>query len=211
MDERNTGPGPRPKVARLLEKYELDGVGDELEAQWTHPENRKSLRTLAESFNERLVRTALEDAGVDTITEDVGYLYDLLRTETGSRGEQLQARRRLERAGVDVETLTDEFVSYGAIRSYLTGYRNASLPETTDDEVRMTERRAIEGLRQRTVAVTESKLARLRETDRLELGSHHVLTSVQVVCEECQTQYDVVKLLEAGGCECDTTEGTLEG
>lgn len=205
MDERDSGPGPMPKVARLLEKYDLEGVGDELEARWTHPDDRTSLRALAESFNERLVRAALEDAGVETITEDVGHLYALLRGETGSRGEQLQARRRLERAGVDVETLTDEFVSYGAIRSYLTGYRDASLPETNDDEVRRKERRAIEGLRQRTVAVTESKLARLQNTDRLDLGTHRVLANVQVVCEDCHSQYDVAELLEGGGCECATS------
>ncbi|SDK06666.1 rod-determining factor RdfA [Natronorubrum texcoconense] len=203
MDERNRSPGPRPKVARLIEEYDLTGVGDELEAQWTHPDDRKSLRTLADSFNERLLRASLEAERVDTLTEDVGHLYELLSEQTGSRGEQLQARRRLERVGIDVEMLIDEFVSYGAVRSYLTGYRDASLPETTDGDVRRTERNAIEGLRQRTVAVTESKLARLRATDRLDIGSHRVLTNVQVVCEDCHSQYDVSELLEAGGCDCN--------
>ncbi|ELY43769.1 rod-determining factor RdfA [Natronorubrum tibetense] len=203
MDERNRSPGPMPKVARLLEKYDLEGVGDELEAQWTHPDDRKSLRALADSFNERLLRASLDAERIDTITEDVGHLYELLDRTTGSRGEQLQARRRLERDGVDVETLVDDFVSYGAIRSYLTSYRDASLPETTDGDVRRTERNAIEGLRQRTVAVTESKLARLRNTDRLDIGSHRVLANVQVVCEDCHSQYDISELLEAGGCDCD--------
>lgn len=202
MDERPPTPGPQPKVPKLIEKYDLEGVGDELEAHWTHPDERKSLRALAESFNERLLRAALEDADVETVTEDVGHLYQLLGEEAGSRGEQSQAKRRLERAGIDVETLTDEFVSYGAIRSYLTEYRDASLPETTDDEVRRTERRAIDGLRERTLTVTESKLARLRHTDRLELGSHRVLVTVQVVCEDCHEQYDAAELVERGGCSC---------
>lgn len=202
MDERNTTPGPKPKVARLLEAYDLEGLGDELEAQWTHPDDRKSLRTLADLFNERLLRATLEDTTVETITDDVGHLYALLGGEEGSRGERLRARRRLERAGVDVDRLVDEFVSYGAVRSYLVGYRDASLPDASDDEVRQTERDAIEGLRQRTVAVTESKLARLRETDRLDLGSHRVLATVQVVCEDCQSQYDVTELLEKEGCDC---------
>lgn len=202
MDEERTGPGPRPKVVRLIEKYGLEGIGDELEAQWTRPDDRKSLRTLADSFNRRLLKAALEEASVETITDDVGHLYELLSDEAGSRGERVAAKRRLERAGIDVDGLTDEFVSYGAIRSYLTGYRDASLPETSDEEVRRAERQAIEGLRQRTVTVTESKLARLAETDRLELGTHRVLTDVRVVCEECQTQYDVGELLERGGCAC---------
>lgn len=201
MTEQHTEPGPDPKVLRLIRKYELEGVGDELEDRWTRFEGRTSLRTLAESFNERLLRAALDDAGVDTITDDLGHLYALLDGEAGSRGEQTAAKRRLERAGVDVETLTDEFVSYGAIRSYLTGYRGASLPEA-DDGARESEARTIEGLRQRTVAVTESKLDRLRETDRLQLGSHRVLADVQVLCEDCGRQYDVAALLETGSCGC---------
>ncbi|MDS0478608.1 rod-determining factor RdfA [Natrinema sp. 1APR25-10V2] len=201
MNERSTGPGPDPKVLRLIRKYDLEGVGDELEERWTRPEDRTSLRTLADAFNERLLRAALADADVETITDDVSRLYALLDGDAGSRGEQTAARRRLERAGLDVETLTDDFVSYGAIRSYLTGHRNASLPDT-DDDSRETDSQAIEGLRQRTVAVTESKLDRLCDTDRLRLGSHRVLADVQVLCEECGRQYDVAALLESGACEC---------
>jgi len=181
MNHQPTGPGPDPKVLRLIRKYDLEGAGDELEARWTHPENRTSLRALAESFNERILRAALDDADVETITDDVSRLYALLDGAEGSRGEQPAARRRLERAGVDAETVRAEFVSYGAIRSYLTGHRDASLPEP-DEDARESESRTIEGLRQRTVAVTESKLARLRDTDHLQLGSYRVLADLQVLC-----------------------------
>lgn len=201
----NGGPGPKPKVARLIEKYGLEGVGADLEARWTCDEDRESLRSLADWFNERLVRAALLEAGIDTIGEDAGHLYDLLRGETGSRGERTQVERRLERAGVDVETLTDELVSYGAIRTYLTGYRDATPPSDDDgdaDTDRENVARTIEGLRQRTVSVTESKLERLRETDRLEVGPHRVLADVQVLCEACGKQYDVADLLESGACDC---------
>ena len=200
MNERSTGPDP--KVVRLIRKYDLEGIGDDLEAQWTRSEDRRSLRALADSFNERLLRAVLADADVETITDDVSRLYALLSGEAGSRGQQTTARRRLERAGVDVETLTDEFVSYGAIRSYLVGHRNASLPEE-DDDAREMDVSAIEGLRQRTVAVTESRLDRLRDTDRLQIGTYRVLADVQVLCEECGRQYDVATLLETGACACD--------
>jgi len=99
MNHQPTGPGPDPKVLRLIRKYDLEGAGDELEARWTHPENRTSLRALAESFNERILRAALDDADVETITDDVSRLYALLDGAEGSRGEQTAARRRLERAG----------------------------------------------------------------------------------------------------------------
>lgn len=195
-------PGPKPKVARLIEKYDLEGLGADLEARWTRTENRESLRSLADSFNERLLRAALSEAGIDTVAEDVSHLYDLLRGETGSRGERTQVERRLEREGIDVATLTDEFVSYGAVRTYLTGYRDVDPPSKTDDHGREDVARTVEGLRQRTVSVTESKLERLRESDRLDLGPHRVLADVQVLCEACGKQYDVVDLLESGGCDC---------
>ncbi|MEY7851903.1 rod-determining factor RdfA [Natrarchaeobius sp. A-rgal3] len=202
MDERNAGPGPKPKVARLIEKYDLEGVGDDLAAQWTAPEDRTGLRGLAESFNERLLRAALAREGIDTITEDVGNLYALLAGERGSRGERTQVERQLERKGVDVSTLREEFVSYGAIRSYLVNYRGVAPPSAQNDPSRDRTAQTIEGLRRRTVTVSEGKLARLQETDRLRIGSHRVLVDVQVLCEECGKQYEITSLLESGACDC---------
>lgn len=203
-------PGPKPKVARLVEKYELAGIGAELETRWTDPENGESLRTLASWFNERVLQSTLASADVETITEDVSYLYALLSGETGSRGERTQVERQLEREGIDVETLTSEFVSYGAIRSYLTGYRDVSPPSRNDAASAATTARTIEGLRQRTVSVTESKLDRLQETDQLRVGPHRVFAEVQVRCEECGKQYDVADLLESGTCDCFESSPTPE-
>lgn len=189
-------------MARLIDRYDLSGVGDELVAQWTRPDDRKSLRELADEFNERLVRAALADAGVETITDDVEHLYAVLSEQAGSAGERTQVRRRLERSGVDVDALTDDFVSYQAVRSYLTKHRDAELPEASDDEVRAAEADAIEQLRQRTETVAESKLERLESTDRLRVGPYQVLTDVRVLCEACGTQYDVTDLVESGACDC---------
>ncbi|ARS90525.1 rod-determining factor RdfA [Natrarchaeobaculum aegyptiacum] len=202
MAEERASPGPRPKVARLIDQYGLEGVGDELEAKWTDPGADESLRSLADWFNERLLRTALSEAGVDTLSEDVSRLYAVLAGETGSRGERTQLERRLERGGVDVATLTDAFVSYGAIRSYLVGHRNVTPPTASPGPDREDAADTIERLRQRTTTVTTDKLERLRETDELDVGTHRVLVDVQVLCERCGKQYEVTRLLETGACDC---------
>lgn len=202
MDEGNASPGPKPKVVRLIDQYDLEGVGDELERRWSRPEDRESLRSLADWFNERLLRAALSEAGVDVLSEDVSRLYGILSGDTGSRGERTQIARRLERDGLDVDAITDTFVSYGAIRSYLVGHRGVSPPSGSDGIDRESTAQTIEGLRQRTTSVTESKLHRLRKADELHLGPHRVLVDVQVLCEECGKQYEITGLLESGTCDC---------
>lgn len=202
MSEERASPGPRPKVVRLIDQYGLESVGDELESKWTDPGADESLRSLADWFNERLLRTVLSEAEVDTLSEDVSHLYAVLAGETGSRGERTQLERRLERDGVDVTTLTDAFVSYGAIRSYLVGHRGVTPPSASTGPDREDAADTIERLRQRTTSVTTDKLERLRETDELDVGSHRVLVDVQVLCERCGKQYEVTRLLETGACDC---------
>lgn len=202
MTTSNSSPGPKLKVARLINEYDLVGVGDELEAKWTHPEDRQSLRDLADFFNKRLITAILDDTGIDTLTGDVSHLYAILNGTEGSRGNQTQLKQRLERNAVDVEKLLDDFVTYQAIRSYLTKYRDASPPTKSDEQMLETEMRTIEQLRERTATVTESKLDRLKNANQLQLGPCQVFSNIQVYCESCGKQYNVGDLLRSGSCEC---------
>lgn len=55
----------RGKVAKLIDRHDLDSIGDELEAQWTRAsEDRKSLRELADVFNRRLLGRHLKHESV---------------------------------------------------------------------------------------------------------------------------------------------------
>lgn len=199
--ESSSGRGRPSKVIRLLEEYELDGFGDELERRWTATEDRYSLRQLARLFNERLLEAALRKADSQPLDGEAENLYRLLTADEVSSADRTRARRQLERAGVDSEQLERDFVTYQAIRTYLKSHRNA---EYTPDETDPLERETtnLQQLRGRTVSVTEGKLRQLRESDALELGEFRTIVDIQVVCEDCNTQYDVVELLERGGCDC---------
>ena len=202
MASSHGGPGPKPKVVRVIEQYDLEGFGDELEHKWTRDEDRMSLRALADEFNERLVERSLRNAAVDTLTDDSSHIYAVLTGNAGTSGEQTQLKRRLERDGVDVDTLTGDFVTYQAIRSYLTNVREASAPTKDDDTIRENAGDTIAQLRERTAAITESKLDGLESSDRLTLGEHRVRVDVRVFCEDCGKQFDVETLLENGSCGC---------
>lgn len=200
-DDTEGGRSRRTKVARLLEEYDLEDLGAELEARWTAEEDRWSLRDLAEYFNRRILETRLDAAGVQTLDGEVQNIYRLLTDDDVSSADRTRVRRRLERDGVDVESLEGDFVTYQAIRTYLKGERGA---EYTPDETDPLEREAsnVQQLRGRIDSVTGGKLAQLRDSGQLRLGEFRTLVDVRVVCEDCNTQYEVVELLEAGECDC---------
>jgi hypothetical protein len=193
--------GRRRKVVRLLDEYGLEGLGVDLEERWTAEDERLSLRELADYFNRQLLRQAMLDAGVQTVDGNVENIYRLLTDDAVSDAEQTRVRRRLEREGLDVETLQTDFVSYGAIRTYLKEYRGA---DHTSEDVDPIEREItnIEQLRGRVESVAEGKLEQLQSAGQVDLDEFRMLVEIQVVCEECNTQYGFVELLERGGCEC---------
>lgn len=193
------------KVARLIDEYDLDdSVGDELVRLWTADgDERKSLRDLASLFNRRLLRSALARSGESPVDGEIENLYRLLADDDVSSGMRTEARARLERDGVDVDQIEGDFVTYQAIRSYLTEYRDAEYqkPPATDQLETVIE--TIQRLRSRLQSITEDGLQRLRSTDRLTLGTFRLFVDVDVLCEDCGAQYGVIELLERGGCDCE--------
>ena len=191
----------RYKVGRVIDSYGLSGLGDELASRWAGDGNESaSLRELADDVNRRLLRTAMVDAGMDPLDGEAENAYRLLTDEAVGEGERTRTRRRLEREGVDVETLRDDFVTYQAVRTYLVEGR--AVEHDDDGASVMDAAESIARLRDRTVAVAEDRLDRLRRTGDVTGGDLQLLCTVRVYCEDCGNQYDVGELLRAGGCEC---------
>lgn len=203
MDQESsaTQPGARSKVARLIEEHGLEGLGAEMEARWTAEEDRMSLRALAAYFNQEVLRTRLEAAGITMLDGELENIYRLLTDDDVSAAERTRVRRRLQRNGLDVDEVEDHFVTYQAIRTYLTEYRDAEYVRDDRDPIER-EIENVERLRGRVETVTSGKLEQLRERGDLSLGSFRTVVDVKVVCEDCHSQYDVLDLLDRGGCDC---------
>lgn len=190
----------KTKVARTIDKYDLAGMGAQLESAWTtESSERTSLRDLADEFNERVLEEALRESGVSLSKFEVTGTYNALQHGSGS--EETRARRRLEREGVDIEALADDFVTHQAIHTYLTKERGASLPEGNGNTVEQ-KVETIEKLQGRVAAVTESAIDSLGETEKLDRADYNVIVDVRVVCSECGSDHSVGELLQQGGCEC---------
>lgn len=199
---------PANKVARLIETYELEpDLGDLLAELWTADDGRReSLRSLADRFNKRLLEAAMEDTGMSTLDGEVTNIYRLLTDDSVSSGNRTEAQQRLTQAGVDIENLERDFVSYQAIRSYLKDIRGLEYKSKTDTTRVDTAIETLQRLKARTTSVTQNSLEQLRKTDRITLGEFYLFVEITVHCEDCQTQYGVVELLRNGGCTCSPTE-----
>ncbi|MFC7075332.1 rod-determining factor RdfA [Haloarcula halophila] len=194
---------PASKVARLIDEYGLDGLGADLEARWTgEGAERMSLRDLAEFFNKRLLEQLLLDAGMSALESDVRTTYENLTGDDVSTGVRTDTRNRLERNGIDVEDLEQDFVTYQAIRSYLKDWRGAEYEGLSDQEKIEKDLESIQRLMTRTLSVTEERIEKLRDTDRIDIDDFEVFLDAQVLCQQCGTQYTVATFFEQGGCSC---------
>ncbi|WP_123624213.1 rod-determining factor RdfA [Halorubrum sp. CSM-61] len=190
------------KVARVIREYDLEGMGANLEAAWTgEAGERTSLRDLADEFNEAVLEATLRETSLLSLNVDVPSTYEALRGESGS--SSTRARRRLEREGIDVDSLTGDFVTHQAIHTYLTQERGASFPVADDD---MADRKVetIEKLQGRVSAVAESAISSLANADELDRGDYDVLVDVRAVCPNCGADAPVGELIRRGNCGCTT-------
>lgn len=204
MAENVSGPNRRYKVGRVLAEYDLLDLHEALPDLWLGEDGEEmSLRELADHINVAILQQAMEAAGAEPLEGEAENAYRLLTDDDVSSAEVTRVQRRLERAGVDVDTLQGDFVTYQAIRGYLQDHRGA---EYTPSETDPLEREAtnVQKLRGRMVSVVEGNLERLRDGNQLTLGEFQTLADIRVVCEDCNSQFGVLELLDRGGCHCES-------
>ncbi|WP_435075513.1 rod-determining factor RdfA [Halorubrum sp. HHNYT27] len=194
------GNGRSTKVAKVIDKYDLDGLGLQLEESWTaDPETRTSLRDLADEFNEEVLRATLKGTGDLPLEFEITGTYETL--SDGGGPDATRTRRRLEREGINVDELEGDFVTHQAIHTYLTKEREAELPE--DDTGAIGPKiETIEKLQSRLEAVIQTALATLVSAGTLDRSDYDVLVDVRTVCPACGSGAPVGELLREGGCGC---------
>lgn len=158
---------PNSKVARVIREYDLDGLGDRLEAAWIGEDgDRTSLRDLAGQFNRAVLDAAIRDVSGPVSETDVESAYSTLTGDDVSKADQRRKRRDLDAMGVDIEAVESDFVTHQAIYTYLTDYRGAELPDQSEGVARR-KAETIERLQGRTLAVTESAIESMTSSDKI--------------------------------------------
>lgn len=192
--------GTRCKIDRVSESWDLERIDDRLQERRASGD---SLRELERYYNETVLRSAMESAGMDTLEGEVSNLYRLLTDEEVGAGKRVDAESRLRRNGLDPSAVTGDFVSYGTVRTHLNDCLDV---ETTRDthlpvgEARTT----VAKLLSRTESVARRTIERLGRQGSVTITAPSVTVSLRVACSECNDEYGFSQLLERGGCSCRT-------
>ncbi|WP_255152233.1 rod-determining factor RdfA [Halorarius halobius] len=201
------GGDPCCKAGRLERKYDLMQIDEELIARWRgEGAEETSVRVLTEEFNKELLRAALDRGDINYFEGEIDNTYRLLTDDDVTEGVRINVRRALKRANVDIEGAEDDFVSHQTIYNHLTGCLDVSKPQKESKDPVDTVAGEIFSLQNRTVAVADSKLERLRDQNRIAIDEFDVFVDVNVLCKHCQTQHELGRLLRNGGCTCQVEE-----
>ena len=161
------------------------------------------MRDLAERLNVAVVRSALADTTLGASTYEAEAVYRRLVGDETSAGRRTATRRRLEGAGVDVEALTDDFVSHQTVHTHLRDCAGATYDDERTAEERLSSAAdTVFALQGRTEAVTRQTVESLRAAGAVSAGEVDVFVDVTVTCRECGRGRSVGDFLQEGGCPC---------
>jgi len=201
-DSSGDEPSACCKVGRTAASYGLDGLDEELSAEWGG-EDSVGVRDLATRVNRRVLASAMREAGVSPLDGEPENLLRLLTDEDVPGSRRLDSRRRLEREGVDVDAVLEDTVSHQTVYNHL---RECLGVSKGADEDRLERRGStLFALQNRTETVTRETLASLRDGGELEIDGFDVIVDVRVVCESCGRSRELAAILEDRGCECMTS------
>ncbi|MFC7174416.1 rod-determining factor RdfA [Haloplanus litoreus] len=196
MTDTAFDPNERYKVGKIISKYDLQEFHAELPDRWLgEGRDAQSLRDLADELNVAILRKAMESANLEPLDGEVENTYRLLTEEEVSSGMRTAKRNQLEREGIDVESVEDDFVTHQAIYTYLTDVLDVSKQDQENRDPIEKHSERINRLRSRTEAVANNSIDSLVADGDLEVVDPEISVNIQVYCHQCNRQYPLSSLL----------------
>jgi hypothetical protein len=196
--------GQGSKIERVVDEYDLSGLGDELVSRWLGEDGyeRESLRDLADRVNNRLIHAAVDDSFtlLDGEAENIRRL--LIDDDDVTAGARTEARQSLKHKGVDIDHLESSLISYQSVYNYLKRNRNVSREsqETTDDPASTLE--PIQKLKNRLRVIMGNKIERWTRKNVVADGVYDVDVAVWITCQHCGERWSPTAFLDESGCQC---------
>lgn len=189
------------KLDRKADEYNLPDLNEELFIR--HQEKGASLRDLETFVNTRILESVMKETDI-VLLDGAESVYHQLTNDDIGQGKRAEIKSRLEQAGININKVQDDFVTYQTVRKHLqvalnvdTGKQEAF--DTADAESR------VHRLQSRCEAVIAQTLEQLRRRGNLETGDLDLVLSIRITCESCGHSYRLRELIDSGQCHCGGT------
>ncbi|SNZ12318.1 hypothetical protein SAMN06269185_1610 [Natronoarchaeum philippinense] len=197
------------KVDRVRDEYDLYNLDERLCHRYETGD--VGVRRLETWINQQLLRRAMERAGMTVLDGEEENYHRLLTDDEVMDSAQDKAKLELRDAGVDVEQVTSDFVSYRTVLKHLKSCLNA---DTSRDYSPDPERdlQQIKKMRTRFANVIEGSLERLAREGEVEIDEPSASVQLKVRCGNCNRRHDVLDLLaDSLTCPCQDEENADTG
>lgn len=181
------------KVCRVLADRGMGEYESRLVSQWKGEEGqRKGYRQLAEWFNVTILRREMDRSGLPTLGNEAESKYERLR---GDDTVAEEVRTNLRTAGVPIDQIESDFVSYGVMRKHLT----ECLGEEYEAESTDWEEDAIETTKHHASSKISEAVSSAVSKGNLEaVGDITVTVSVELECDETRVSVPVERAMRRG-------------
>jgi len=195
---------PGCKVDAVIDKYGLastdpvyDSLDEGLLARWTGANDRTEMgyRSLTAWFNKRLLKRVYTEHGRESLDTRIDSDYDTLRGDDALHRDELI--ERLQAAGIPGETLHDDMVSWGTMRTHL----NDCLDGRKEPREATTnwERESVETAKAVVERKAETALSSLSKKGDIDGGdAAEIEAQIQLGCPDCPTRVPFDVALERG-------------
>lgn len=198
-----------PKAEVLIQKYDLDGVLEEIQYRWElDDDNRWGIRKCGRYFNTQIVesvlRNQIHNAPDNYSSREIYELLDGDDDEVDTR-KRTDIRNWFQKHGVDPDELEDDFIHYRTLFKYLKEVQEASSPEhrLSPSERRDQALNNIKKSRNRFEASIQKEIQRAQNAGSLPETDIEFKMNPKVQCHDCGTILALTKYIQSG-CNCDT-------
>lgn len=196
------------KIGRIGNKYQLHDINDELERRRRN--DGASLRKLADYVNQRVLQASLNDADTQHLDdlqwgindeEVIKSVYDTLSEDDISAERIVRVKSQLENIGIDVEMLTNDWVTHPTVRNH---FRNCLDIDTSREQVITIDDAidTVEWARARCSGVIDTTFDRLKKANLVKINNHDISITVRITCTECGEIYRPIHLIKQRSCSC---------
>jgi hypothetical protein len=172
------------KVSRNTTKYGFVDLYKRLPNLWLgNGYEEHSLRELRDKINVRILRTAVEGEGEETVVGEIESKYDVLTSEEYTAGEKTEVENSLISKGVDIREVREDFVSHQSVANHfydcLNKKKGKSSPHESNDV------RNVRSLKRMAKDRLEQMVEKHRKTGDIDVSDEYrIETDFYIVDEE---------------------------